>query len=104
MNLQQAKDQVAISKGYPDWETMENWYIEHNYICDAVCLTRSAMDEVTTLYASEKVKEALKLSAERAYIEYVPSRIPYGGEDAIVDKDSILDLETELIELINKEK
>lgn len=71
---------------------------------------QSAMHE----YAIEKVKEALKVTAERANTTIVPNP-DYDGHFTstmcdcvktieVVDKDSILSLETELIENIKNEK
>lgn len=56
-------------------------------------------------YASEKVKEALKLAAEKA-TAHTESRFPsvdYCECCPVVDKQSILALEYELLNQINKE-
>ena len=34
-DIEDSKDNVAIKKGYPDWETMENFIIDNNNTCDA---------------------------------------------------------------------
>lgn len=66
-------------------------------------------------YATEKVKEALKLAAERATIKTIKvlkknhvlnSHFANGirFEKQVVDKQSILSLESELVNNINKDK
>lgn len=54
--------------------------------------------QVAKLYATEKVKEALRVAAERA------EAFIGVNDEPLVAKGSILSLETELVENINKEK
>jgi hypothetical protein len=58
------------------------------------------MIEAMKLYAIEKVKEALQLAAERATCDDVSMNAMPEYE---VNKQSILSLETEILEQINKE-
>lgn len=53
MSLQECKNQIAISKGYPDWEHMENWIIDQNDVQNAVILVISAMEEVSVLFENQ---------------------------------------------------
>ncbi len=89
MTIQQAKDQVAHEYCFQDWSQVQR----------IVCSDEMGdlLDAVAKLYASEKVKEALQLAAERAYA-YIGA-----DDEPKVSKGSILSLETELIEKINKE-
>lgn len=64
-------------------------------------ITESEAIEAMKLYATEKVKEALKLAADSVMMswQYFPNEDP----SPYIDKNSILDLEIELLNQINKE-
>lgn len=47
--IQETKDKVAISKGYPSWEKMENFIIDHNPPVVVAQLLVRAMEEVAEL-------------------------------------------------------
>lgn len=51
-------NKVAISKGYPDWETMENWIIDNNLPQNIATILVSAMREVAELFVNEKQMES----------------------------------------------
>jgi hypothetical protein len=48
MNLENIKDRVAIRKGYPSWQEMENWIIDHNQPAGIAQLLVGAMEEVSS--------------------------------------------------------
>lgn len=51
--LNQVKDEVAKSKGYPTWQEMENWIIDHNSPVVVAQLLVSAMNEVALKFINE---------------------------------------------------
>jgi hypothetical protein len=74
--LEQAKNRVAVSKGYPDWKTMESWLIDHNISVVVGQLLVSAMEEASCLLLSqhrEMVMEEVKMSwtdVKNKYMEF----------------------------------
>jgi hypothetical protein len=50
--MQEVKNEIARQKGYPDWETMENWIIDHNSSVIVAVLLVSAMEEVCYYYST----------------------------------------------------
>lgn len=44
-------------------------------------------------YANQVAQQALKDAAENADIDYIPSKYPYRPDNAIIDKESILNTE-----------
>lgn len=108
MTLQQCKDQVAQKYGYKEW---------NEAIIKAPSVAVRMADEYSTLYATEKVEEALKLAASRlpskdtgragcSYndTEFDSESVVYGYNMAIdYCGEKILSLEAELINQINKE-
>lgn len=94
MNLTETKNKVAQDLGYEDWKELVK---DQSNFGDA--WFDLIVTNVAELHAPEKVKEALKLAAER--VNY-PYRDEYGcmcNVPAIV-----MGLETELIENIKNEK
>lgn len=104
--LQDFKDLVAIRKQYIDFTDCVHWIKDSRRI-------QELTDEASKLYAIEKVKEALKLAAERAEVIYHDgvnkhesshSMINIGNNHMRPNRELILSLETELLNQINKEK
>jgi hypothetical protein len=52
-DVREKKNQVAISKGYPSWDEMENFIIDHSQPVVVAQLLVSAMEEVYSLAQSE---------------------------------------------------
>lgn len=46
IEITKAKDVVAVRHGYPSWEEMENWIIDHNMPVVVGQLLVGAMEEV----------------------------------------------------------
>lgn len=93
MTLQEYKDLIAQSDGYENWEDLMyelRGYDLTDYWCD-----------ICKHYAQEKVKQVLELAAQRAKVKGIP--MDEGGYLKMVDADSILSLEAELVNNINKE-
>lgn len=98
LTLQQCRDKVARTEGYENWKQLRNNTSDLNSGFFELIVSKVAI-----LFAAEKIKEALQLAAERAEIEYTPSRYPYRPDVATIDKSSVLSLEEELIKNIKKE-
>lgn len=54
--MKEIKDMVAQEKGYPNWEEMENFIIDHNYPVVVAQLLVSAMEDVVVKYCEVAVK------------------------------------------------
>ena len=54
--------------------------------------------ELTTEAVRQAVKHTLERAAEGACTEYIPNRYPYMPGQDVIDKDSILSLEGEILE------
>lgn len=67
MNIEIIKNKVAVSKGYGNWEEMENFIIDHNSSVNAVILIRSAMDEVALLFAENAFNDATEHQFKSIY-------------------------------------
>lgn len=104
-------DFVASSSGYATAEEYLKerginpkepifWYSGNEYIT-----MEQAMTDYAKLYACEKVKETLKLAAERAKAthRFVGPKGSAKKMEIYVEKQSILSLETEILTKINKE-
>lgn len=94
MNLQQCRDKVSQSLGYEDWKELR---------ADQSNLSDAGFDLIVTnvskMYAEEKVKEALKLSAEEAVSNMQGCDYSQRNEC----KKNVLSLEEELINKMKKE-
>ena len=49
-DLEECKDFIAIQKGYPNWNEMQNFIIDHNESVNVALLLVSAMEEVCYEY------------------------------------------------------
>lgn len=92
--IQKFKNQVARSKGYPNWEEMEKWYIDKSYIQDAVSLTRSAMEEVCQLMVGgpeliAKVEKLEKIYRYAGRYEITIQLWGPGNTNVFIEKDGI---------------
>lgn len=93
MTLTECKNKVAQDRGFKDWAGFKRNYS---------FFPERYHNEVSTLYAIEKVKEALNLAAERAKVKGIP--MDDGGYLKMVDPESILSLEIELVSKIKNDK
>lgn len=75
--LDQIKNKVAREKGYDDWETMENWFINHNFPSNIAVLLTGSWKLVCERYATAKAK------ALQDFKDYVHKRL----DDAGIEKD-----------------
>lgn len=113
MTPSEAKDQVARNYGFNNW-----WEIEDHppFMWEGRLIgSDEIFDELLKLYASEKVKEALKLAADKSQemiYDRKDTQILESGAGLILrdfqvcyatPKQSILSLADELIDEINKE-
>lgn len=117
MTLTEAKDQIAQQHDFDTWAEMDKAMDEsrnmHHPLNDYE-RWQELHGEAATLYAIEKVKEALKLAAERVSLkirrhneQILKGNYAYFADDmdhVEIDKDSILSLLPELIENIKNEK
>ena len=44
MTLKSAKNIIAIKKGYPSWQEMESWIIDHNLPVNVAAVTAKRCD------------------------------------------------------------
>lgn len=105
MTINECKDKVAQGNGFKDWEDVLTSLFDGDIL--------NLWPQATTLYAQEKVKEALRLAAERATLkierdgkQVLKGTYAYFADDfdhVEIDHDSILSLETELLNKIEKE-
>lgn len=96
MTLQEALNQIAVENGYKDYSSMDRKL----YSIGERKLRVQRYNDAVKLYASEKIKQALQLAADRATTKMSMGR---NGCKIVVDPESILSLADELIEQINKE-
>lgn len=69
--LREIKNQVALSKGYPDWKTMENFIVDHNNLTVVVAqLLVSAMEDVATLHAQQMADKMVEEKLREELIAY----------------------------------
>ena len=103
MNLQEYKDHIAQQYGYKEW---------NEAIIKAPSLAVRMVDEITKLYASEKVKEALRTVARNVGVifhdgtskqETHHSQVMCGNNIIKPNRGGIIALESELLNKINKE-
>ena len=74
---ERVKTKIAQSKGYPTWDEMENWIIDHNGVQDAVLVMMSAMNEVLEEYnnlscieiTEEEIEEQVKIITKSPWID-----------------------------------
>jgi hypothetical protein len=50
MTLKYAKNIIAIQKGYPSWQEMESWIIDHNLPVNVAALLTEALSEAYEFY------------------------------------------------------
>jgi hypothetical protein len=53
LTLQECKNKVARSKGYPDYETMDNFIIDHDVPVNVSVLINASMTEAAEMYANQ---------------------------------------------------
>jgi len=56
-DIDDCKNFIAMQKNYPDWNTMENFIIDHNNSCDTALLLVSAMELVCYEYSDQISRE-----------------------------------------------
>jgi hypothetical protein len=74
--MEHFKNEVAQSKGYPNWDEYENWIIEVNQSVGCAQLLVGAMEEVANLYASQFKKQ---VDPEEAYVAGYKKRAEQSG-------------------------
>lgn len=57
MTLATAKNKIARQRGYPNWDEMEVFIIDHNLPVGVALLLVKAMEEAAELYAASKKDE-----------------------------------------------
>ncbi len=62
MTIQQAKNTIAIKKGYPSWEEMENFIIDNNQPAGIAQLLVGAMEEVVDLVSANFLLKGMRIS------------------------------------------
>lgn len=116
MTLTEAKDQIAQQHDFDTWAEMDKAMDEsrnmHHPLNDYE-RWQELHGEAATLYAIEKVKEALKLAAERAEVifhdgttkkETYHKQVNVGNNHVRPNRGGIIALAFELIENIKNEK
>lgn len=62
MNIDNYKHIIANEKGYPSWDTMEDFIIDHNKPVHVAILIKGAIEEVYERYMKDELKHEVKYS------------------------------------------
>jgi hypothetical protein len=98
--LSKCKDEVAKKRGYPNWETYENWIIDHNYPCNVALLLVGAMNDAALKAMRELEESPSPASPVREALENLFHSISTESGKTLLTTEQCSDLADEVLKLL----